>query len=121
VPRLPPPEPPYRSEARVRAWDIILIGVEMVVFAWIAGLVAFYGFFAGAVVLECAPACDDAAIDAGTVIAVIGPVVVAVLAIGLTTWRLVRRKKAWWIPLAALPVLTVPFIVGNLVASTANL
>jgi uncharacterized membrane protein YhaH (DUF805 family) len=84
-------------------------------------------------VLECTPDCDDAAIEVGTVIAddaaievgtviaVIGPVVVAVLAICLTTWRLVRRKKAWWIPLAALPVLIVPFIVGNLVASPSNL
>ncbi len=101
------------GSTRVR--DVLLIIAMVLVFGWLAGGAAFLGFGVGFAQSECEPRCVSGALEIGTGIAVIGPVVVAIVVIGLTLWRLARRLRTWWLPPVGLLALPIPFIIGNLI------
>ncbi|MCF6377083.1 hypothetical protein L2K70_05670 [Nocardioides KLBMP 9356] len=63
--------------------------------------------------------CNGAQIGAGIVVASGSPWVVYVVALVVVVVRWVRRKRTWWVPLAALVVGALLWVVGGLIAASA--
>ena len=107
------------AESR-RVWDVLLIVGMLAVFGWLAGGASFLGFGVGFAQSECEPRCVPGTLEIGTGIAVIGPVIIGLSVVGLTVWRLARRRRTWWLPLVGLLALPIPFIVGNVIVGMSG-
>jgi len=109
--------PPKRP---VIVWDLVLTIVLLAVMVGAALLASFLSFFLAFAGDSCGAsvACDTDRIAAGMLVAMIGPLAVALLALIAAVVVLVLKRIAFWIPILGI-VLVVGVFVGG-VALTAS-
>jgi uncharacterized BrkB/YihY/UPF0761 family membrane protein len=109
--------PPRRP---VIVWDLVLTIVLLVVMIGAAVLASFLSFFLAFAGDSCGASvtCDTDRIAAGMLVAMIGPLAVALLALMAAVVMLVLKRMAYWIPIVGI-VLVVGAFAGG-VALTAS-
>ncbi len=113
----PPPSRPELDDS-ARAVDAAITVVLLVTLLPLAFIAAFVGLLTGLGVEGCAEetVCTTV-LEAGSVTAGLSPLVLWVLAAVASTVRLVRRRRAWWLPLVAVALwLAIMTIVIGLAA-----
>lgn len=103
--------PPRRP---VIVWDLVLTIVLLVVMVGLALLASFFSFFLAFAGDSCGASvtCDTDRIAAGMLVAMIGPLAVALLALIAAVVVLVLKRIAFWIPILGI-VLVVGVFVGG--------
>lgn len=97
-----------------------LLTVALLILMTIVGLFAALG--SGLIRMQGAcspPECNPDMIMAGSWIAFVGPIVVVVVAFVLAIMRLVKRRRAWPVPLQGIAAILVTSFIGYCVAATA--
>jgi hypothetical protein len=108
--------PPNRP---VIMWDLVLTIVLLVVMIGAALLASFLSFFLAFASDSCgAVTCDTDRIASGMLVAMIGPLAVALLALIAAVVVLVLKRIAFWIPIVGIVLLAGVFVGG--VALTAS-
>lgn len=114
------PQPAARPGGKppVKTWDVVVTVILLVLLALLAMLVSFFGFF---LVMASDPCgvreCSTELIGLGVILAVGLPWVALLVAVVLAIILLVRRKIAFWVPLAAGPLVIGAWFVGAYVAA----
>jgi hypothetical protein len=103
--------PPKRP---VIVWDLVLTIVLLVVMVGLALLASFLSFFLAFASDSCGASvtCDTDRIAAGMLVAMIGPLAVAVLALIAAVVVLVLRRMAFWIPIVGIALVVGVFVGG---------
>lgn len=103
--------PPRRP---VIVWDLVPTIVLLVVMVGLALLASFFSFFLAFAGDSCGASvtCDTDRIAAGMLVAMIGPLAVALLALIAAVVVLVLKRIAFWIPILGI-VLVVGVFVGG--------
>ena len=98
----------------VIVWDLVLTIVLLVVMVGAALLATFLSFFLAFASDSCGASvtCDTDRIAEGMLVAMIGPLVVAFLALVAAVIVLVLKRVAFWIPIVGL-VLVIGVFVGG--------
>jgi uncharacterized BrkB/YihY/UPF0761 family membrane protein len=106
-------EPDLVRPAR-RTWDIVLAIALLVVLVALAAILGLGGAFLVMASDSCGIAneCNDTQLSAGVFLAMLGPAVVAVVAIASVVERLVRARLAFWPPLVGIGVALLVWGVG---------
>jgi uncharacterized BrkB/YihY/UPF0761 family membrane protein len=110
--------PPGPQKRPIRTWDLVLTIVLLVLAGVLAAIMSFFGFFLAMAGDSCgARDCSADLIAVGLMVAVALPwvllIAVAVVAIVL----LVKRRLAFWVPLAGGVLIISSWFVGALIAS----
>lgn len=103
--------PPRRP---VIVWDLVLTIVLLVVMIGLALIASFFSFFLAFAGDSCGASveCDTARMGAGMLIAMIGPLAAALLALIAAVVVLVLKRIAFWIPIVGI-VLVIGVFVGG--------
>jgi len=103
--------PPSRP---VIVWDLVLTIALLVVMIGVALLASFFSFFLAFAGDSCGavPECDYDRMGTGMLIAMVGPLVAALLALIAAVVVLVLRRIAFWIPIVGI-VLVIGVFVGG--------
>lgn len=110
------------SPPRVRrTWDVVLAVALLVVLVALAAALGFAGAFLVMASDSCGSAapCRTGQLSAGVLVAMLGPAVVAVVAIVSVVERLIRARLAFWAPLAGLAVAVLVFAGGTTLVFTS--
>jgi hypothetical protein len=100
--------PPVR---RVRAWDVVLTIVLLVLIAPFAYLMSAASLFFGMAGDFCSEAtCNFGLMNVAFQIGLIGPWVVVLAALAFSVVRLVLRRRAFWVPLAGAAAIVVVWL-----------
>lgn len=101
--------------------DVVLSVVFAVLGSGLAVVLGVIGAFLAFVSDSCgaSTACDYSQLSAGILIAILLPSVVTVIFIVWMIVRLVRRKRAFWVPLVGAVAAVIGWGIGFLVATTA--
>jgi hypothetical protein len=109
---LPAGKPP------VKGWDVAITVILLVLLAMLTALMSFFGFF---LVMASDPCgvreCSDELITTGVLLAIGLPWLALIVAVVLSIILLVRRKLAFWVPLAAGPLVIGAWFLGAYVTS----
>lgn len=107
-----------RTTRPVRVWDIVVTSVLTVLAGVLAFFVSLFGLFLGMASDPCgAVACNTELISLGVLTAVILPWVFLVIALVAAILLLVFRRLAFWVPLAAAPLMIASWFLGAVIAS----
>ncbi|MGN8553964.1 UNVERIFIED_CONTAM: hypothetical protein OHV15_15400 [Microbacterium sp. SLM126] len=113
--------PALRSAAGrqpVRVWDIVVSSILLVGLAALAALMSFFGFFLAMASDPCgARECSSELIGTGLVTAVALPWVLLLAASVVTILMLAFRKVAFWVPIAAAPLIIGSWFLGAFIAA----
>lgn len=91
------------STPRRDSTDLVASILLLVVLVTAALIASTFGLFLGFASDACGTGtCDYALLNAGGALALFGPLVVGVAGLVVTIVRLVRRRRAYWVPLAAI-------------------
>ncbi|WP_219815172.1 MULTISPECIES: DUF6264 family protein [unclassified Rathayibacter] len=109
---------PTRPPARV--WDVVLTIVLILVASAVTLLLSFFGLFFAMASDSCggSSACDIGLIEGGMVLAAGGVWVPFLAAVVVSIVLLVRRRLAFWVPVAGLAVSFGCTLIGGWMAST---
>lgn len=108
--RVLPPEP---TRPRRRRWDLALTIVLLVLLPLLAVACSYAGFFLAFASDACgAIACDYGLMNVGLWSAVISPWVVLLGTVVVAIVRLVRRRLAFWVPLAGSVVMVAAWFIA---------
>ena len=115
-----PVEPAYAAaeaaptKRPIIMWDLILTIVLLVVMIGVALLASFLSFFLAFASDSCGSGitCDYDRIGTGMLIAMIGPLVVGMLALIAAVIVLVLKRIAFWIPIVGIVLVIAVFIGG---------
>jgi glucan phosphoethanolaminetransferase (alkaline phosphatase superfamily) len=109
--------PPRRP---VIVWDLVLTIVLLVVMIGAALLASFFSFFLAFASDSCGAAvtCDTDRIATGMLIAMIGPLLVGVLALIAAVIVLVLRRIAFWIPIVGIVLIVGVFVGGAAITAS---
>ncbi|WP_219814130.1 MULTISPECIES: DUF6264 family protein [unclassified Rathayibacter] len=122
APPAPPAAPgsgvPHRRPVRV--WDLVLTIVLILVASAVTLLLSFFGLFFAMASDSCggSNACDIGLIEGGVVLAAGGVWVPFLAALAVSIVLLVRRRIAFWVPVAGLAVSFCCTLLGGWMAST---
>ena len=97
-----------------RTWDVVLAIALVVVLVVLAAVLGFAGAFLVMAGDSCGTtvACRTGQLSAGVFVAMLGPAVVAVVAIVSVVERLVRARLAFWPPLVGAVVAVLVWSAG---------
>jgi hypothetical protein len=97
-----------------RTWDVVLAVALLVVLIALAAVLGFAGAFLVMASDSCGASstCRTDVLSAGVFIAMLGPAVVAVVAIVSVVERLVRARLAFWPPLVGLGAAVLVWVGG---------
>lgn len=111
-PAVPGPRAAVRPTRRT--WDVVLAVALLVVLIAVAAVLGFAGAFLVMAGDSCGSgtACDEAQLSGGVLIAMLGPAVVAVVAIASVVERLIRARLAFWPPLVGIGVAVLVWVGG---------
>jgi hypothetical protein len=113
--------PALRSPAGrepVKVWDIVVSSILLVLLAVLAALMSFFGFFLAMASDSCgARDCNPELIGTGLITAVALPWVLLLAAAVFTILLLAFRRIAFWVPLAAAPLIIGSWFLGAFIAS----
>ncbi|WP_219814155.1 DUF6264 family protein [Rathayibacter sp. AY1C1] len=109
---------PHRRPVRV--WDLVLTIVLILVASAVTLLLSFFGLFFAMASDSCggSNACDIGLIEGGMVLAAGGVWVPFLAALVVSIVLLVRRRIAFWVPVAGLAVSFCCTLLGGWMAST---
>jgi glucan phosphoethanolaminetransferase (alkaline phosphatase superfamily) len=109
--------PPRRP---VIVWDLVLTIVLLVVMIGAALLASFFSFFLAFASDSCGAAvtCDTDRIATGMLIAMIGPLLVGLLALIAAVVVLVLRRIAFWIPIVGIVLIVGVFVGGAAITAS---
>ena len=95
-------------------WDLVLTIVLLVLMVGVALVAAFLSFFLAFASDSCgaSAACDYDRIATGMLIAMIGPLVVGLIALVAAVIVLVLKRIAFWIPLVGIVLIIAVFFGG---------
>ncbi|WP_219812269.1 MULTISPECIES: DUF6264 family protein [unclassified Rathayibacter] len=121
-----PPAPPAAPGSGVphgrpvRVWDLVLTIVLILVASAVTLLLSFFGLFFAMASDSCggSNACDIGLIEGGVVLAAGGVWVPFLAALAVSIVLLVRRRIAFWVPVAGLAVSFCCTLLGGWMAST---
>lgn len=103
----------------VRVWDIVLSAV-LVLALLAATLTALsIGIFLPMASDGCGQGCNIGQIEVGFILALALPIVSALAAIVITVVFLVKRRLAFWVPLAGIGGVLVGLLIGAALVMTA--
>ena len=109
---------PARTRRPVRVWDIVVSSILLVLLALLAAMMSFFGFFLAMASDSCgARDCSSELIGAGLITAVALPWVILLAAAIVTILLLVFRTLAFWVPLAAAPLVVASWFLGAFIAA----
>lgn len=122
----PPPFSPYGyavapppGKRPVRTWDLVLTIVLLVLDGVLAAIMSFFGFFLAMAGDSCgARDCNSDLIAVGLMVAVALPWVVLIIVAVVSIVLLVRRRLAFWVPLAGAVLIIASWPIGALIASS---
>ena len=105
---------PRQTSTVERAVTVLL----MIALAVLVPLASFFGLFLGMASDGCVgnARCSGEMITVGIGISTVTPWVVYVVMLGVVIVRWLRRRRTWWVPLAALVVGVALWAVGGFVA-----
>lgn len=107
---------PSRRPARV--WDIVLSILLLLALAVLATMMSVFGAFLAMASDPCgAVECDTGLIAAGMLTAMSLPWVLLAIAVIVVIVLLVMRRLAFWVPLAAVPLVIGSWFLGAAIAS----
>lgn len=114
---LPPQSPPPQSLPPARPsklWDVITTTVLLVVGLVVAAILTFFAVFLVFASDPCGSStpCDTGRMGVGFFVALLGPGAVTLVAIVAAIVLLVRRRIAFWVPLAGI-VLAIGVWIGG--------
>jgi hypothetical protein len=114
-----PPAPRSPSGRQpVKVWDIVVSSILLVGLAALAALMSFFGFFLAMASDPCGVRdCSSELIRTGLITAVALPWVLLLAASVLTILLLVFRRIAFWVPLAAAPLVIGSWFLGAFIAA----
>ena len=109
--------PPRRP---VIVWDLVLTIVLLVVMIGAALLASFFSFFLAFASDSCGAVvtCDTDRIATGMLIAMIGPLLVGLLALIAAVVVLVLRRIAFWIPIVGIVLIIGVFVGGAAITAS---
>ncbi|KRE29367.1 hypothetical protein ASG80_19660 [Agromyces sp. Soil535] len=95
-------------------WDLVLTIVLLVVMVGVALVASFLSFFLAFAGDSCGSGitCDYDRIATGMLIAMVGPLVVGLLALIAAVVVLVLKRIAFWIPIVGIVLIAAVFIGG---------
>lgn len=105
-----------------RTWDFFLTVFGLFLLLVITVIYVITGLGYGVRTLGCADsplACNDTAITAGALLAIIGTPIIAVAGAVLTVIWIARRKLSFVMPLAAIAVATLVFMLSGWLVDSA--
>lgn len=108
------------SEPRpVRVWDILLSVVLVLAMFAATATALMIGIFLPMASDGCGQDCNIGQIEVGFILALALPIVVALAATVITVIRLVKRRLAYWVPLAGIGGVVLGFLIGAALVMTA--
>ncbi len=111
-------QPSYDQPREASPVDRATTVLLMVALAVLVPLASFFGLFFGMASDGCIgnARCSSEMITVGIAIAAASPWVVYLVALGVVIVRWRRRRRTWWVPVAALAVGAALWTVGGFVA-----
>ncbi len=105
----------------VIVWDLVLTIVLLAVMAGLAFLLLFFSFFLAFAGDSCGASstCDFDRMGTGMLVAMILPIVVAVIALVGAVVVLVLKRIAFWIPLVGMVLMVGAFALGAGITAAA--
>jgi hypothetical protein len=105
----------------VIVWDLVVTIVLLVLMAGLAFLLLFFAFFLAFASDSCGASsvCDYDRIGSGMLVAMLLPIVVAVLALVAAVIMLVLKRIAFWIPLVGVVLMIGAFALGAWITASA--
>ncbi len=96
-------------------WDVVVAIALLVVLVAAAVVLGFAGAFLVMASDSCGAStvCDESRLSGGVLVAMLGPAVVALVAIASVVERLVRRRLAFWPPIVGLVVAVLVWAGGT--------
>jgi uncharacterized BrkB/YihY/UPF0761 family membrane protein len=117
---VPATTPAPAQKPAVKVWDVILTIGLILLGGIIVGILVVFGALLGFASDSCNEiSCSFTQIGIGIIVAVFAPVVIFLIATVISIVALVRRKRAFWIPLVGIVVAILGWVVGFLLVSTA--
>lgn len=129
-PHLPPqpPQPPAEwgayapvasTKRPVIVWDVVVSIVLLVLLAILTFFVSIFGFFLVMASDPCGgtTVCNSDLIGLGVLVAVSVPWLVLIVAVVVVIIMLVKRRIAFWVPLAASPLVVGAWFAGAAIAA----
>ena len=94
----------------------VIASIVLVLFAVVVNLgVSFAGFMLVMMSDGCHDTCNAGGLSGGVIFASVTPSVVTVIGIIITIRRVIRRKRAFWVPLATIAGQVIALVIGALV------
>jgi hypothetical protein len=109
---------PASRTGPVRWWDIILTGIFLIADVGLTVVVAVFGLYLAEAVSVCGVRdCDDVLVTIGMALATVIPWILLVTAVIVSIVLLVRRRLAFWVPIACAVLIPIVWFVGGGVAT----
>lgn len=110
----PPPRRPVRTA------DVVATIGLMVLLGVLTLYTSYFGLFLGMMSDPCGSGndCNTDIMGVGVLVAVILPWVFFIAALIVAVVRVIRRKLAFWVPLAAAPLVVLSWFIGAWIGST---
>lgn len=100
-------------------WDLVLSIVLVLALLGATVVAAMIALFIPMVSDGCGEGCSITQIEVGTVLALALPLIASIAAIVVTIVFLVKRRLAFWVPLAGIGLVGISVVAGALIAMTA--
>ncbi len=114
----PPAQSSPSGRQPVKVWDVVVSSILLVGLAALAALTSFFGFFLAMASDPCSVRdCSSELIATGLITAVGLPWVLLHAASVLTILLLIFRRIAFWVPLAAAPLVIGSWFLGAFIAA----
>lgn len=106
---------------RRRTWDVVLAAALLLVAIVVALVLGVAGALLTMASDPCGSGatCSDAGLSAGVLTAMIGPGVVAVVAVASLVERIVRARLVFWVPLAGLVIEVLVWLGGAAIVAAS--
>lgn len=115
-PAAPAPAPP--AARPVRTWDVIVTVVLLIGASVLAAIMSFFGFFLAMASDPCgARECNIDLITTGMFVAVGLPWLFLIVTVVLSIVLLVKRRLAFWVPLAGAVFIIASWFIGAVIAA----
>jgi uncharacterized BrkB/YihY/UPF0761 family membrane protein len=112
--------PPATTRRPVRVWDIVVTVVLVVLLGILALFASYFGLFFSMASDGCFDDnCNYDLLTFGVWFAVISPWVLLLITIGVAVTLLIRRRLAFWVPLAGAALTIVGFFVAVAIVGAA--
>lgn len=102
-----------------RTWDLVLSIVLLIGVVALAGVALIYAIFIPTASAGCGGDCNLTQFETGFALSLALPVLVTIATLVVTIVRLVKRRLAFWVPLAGAAGVGLGVFIGAAVAFTA--